>query len=75
MLELDVFLEALPEPVGRLTRQDDGSVSFRYVRDALPHPLSLSLPVREMPFDDAMTRSFFANLLFENAQREQVMQP
>lgn len=74
MLELDIFLEALPEPVGRLTRQDDGSVSFRYVRDALPYPLSLSLPVREMPFDDASTRSFFANLLFENAQREQVMQ-
>lgn len=74
MLELDVFFETLPDPVGRLTRQDDGGVSFRYVQDVLPHPLSLSLPVREMPFDDAATRGFFANLLFENAQREQVMQ-
>lgn len=74
MLELDVFLEALPEPVGRLTRHDDGDVSFRYLRDALPHPLSLSLPVRDAPFDDPVTRGFFANLLFENAQREQVMQ-
>lgn len=74
MLELDVFLEALHEPVGRLTRRDDGSVSFRYVQDALPHPISLSLPVREAPFDDPVTRGFFANLLFENAQREQVMQ-
>lgn len=73
-LELDVFLEALPAPVGRLTRHDDGEVSFRYLTDALPHPLSLSLPLREAPFDDTVTRGFFANLLFENAQRDQVMQ-
>lgn len=73
-LDLDVFLEALPEPIGRLTRFDDGSTSFRYLADRLPHPLSLSLPVREGPFGDAVTRAFFANLLFENAQREQIMQ-
>ncbi len=74
MLELDVFLEARPEPVGRLTRFDDGSTGFRYVADDLPHPLSLSLPMREEPFGDVATRGFFDNLLFENAQREQVMQ-
>lgn len=74
ILELDVFLEALPEPVGRLSRQDDGAISFRYLADALPHPLSLSLPLREEPFDDPVTRSFFSNLLFENVQREQIMQ-
>ncbi|WP_166461939.1 HipA domain-containing protein [Paracoccus alkanivorans] len=74
VLELDVFLEALPDPVGRLTRQGDGSTSFRYLTDALPHPLSLSLPLQEEPFGDPVTRSFFSNLLFENMQREQIMQ-
>jgi len=73
-LDLDVFFEALPDPIGRLTRFDDGSISFRYLVDALPHPLSLSLPLREEPFGDAVSRAFFANLLFENAQREQIMQ-
>lgn len=74
MLELDVFLESLPEPVGRLSRQDDGATRFCYLTDAMPHPLSLSLPLREEPFDDVATRGVFENLLFENAQREQVMQ-
>ena len=73
-LDLDVFLEAVPEPIGRLTRLEDSSTSFRYLTDRLPHPLSLSLPVREEAFGDAVTRAFFANLLFENAQRDQVMQ-
>lgn len=73
-LDLDVFLEAHPEPVGRLTRLDDGTTSFHYITNALAHPLSLSLPLREQPFTDSETRGFFANLLFENAQREQVMQ-
>jgi len=73
-LDLDVFLEAHPEPIGRLTRLNDGATGFRYLTDALPHPLSVSLPLRAEPFTDTETRGFFANLLFENAQREQVMQ-
>lgn len=73
-LDLDVFLEGQAAPIGRLTRLGDGATSFRYLTDALPHPLSLSLPLREAPFDDTATRSFFSNLLFENAQREQIMQ-
>jgi serine/threonine-protein kinase HipA len=73
-LDLDVFLEGCPDPVGCLTRHDDGATGFRYLTDNLPYPLSLSLPVREDPYGDSATRAFFANLLFENAQREQVMQ-
>ncbi|SOC19206.1 type II toxin-antitoxin system HipA family toxin [Rhodobacter maris] len=73
-LDLDVFLEAIPTPIGRLTRLDDGSVRFAYLTDALPHPLSLSLPLREEPYSDAVTRAFFSNLLFENAQRDQILQ-
>ena len=44
-LDLDVFLEAYPEPIGRLTRLEDGAISFHYLTDALAHPLSLSLPL------------------------------
>ncbi|OJH45378.1 HipA domain-containing protein [Paracoccus sp. SM22M-07] len=74
VLELDVFIEGLPEAVGRLTRQHSGAMAFRYLTDALPHPMSLSLPLREKPFSDVPTRGFFSNLLFENTQREQIMQ-
>lgn len=73
-LELDVFLEGMTAPAGRLARADDGAITFRYITDGLPHPLSLSLPVREEPYGDSLSRGFFSNLLFENAQREQVMQ-
>ena len=73
-LDLDVFLEAHPAPIGRLTRFEDGATGFRYLTDAPAHPLSVSLPLRDEPFTDTETRGFFANLLFENAQREQVMQ-
>ncbi|WP_166418268.1 type II toxin-antitoxin system HipA family toxin [Cochlodiniinecator piscidefendens] len=73
-LVLDVFLEAVQTPVGQLMRHDDGSLAFRYVTDELPHPISLSLPLRTAPYGDAETRGFFSNLLFENAQRDQIMQ-
>ncbi len=74
VLLLDVHLEGITTPIGQLSRGDDGAVQFRYVTDALPHPLSLSLPLREQAFGDADTRGFFANLLFENAMRDQVME-
>lgn len=73
-LHLDVLLEGTDDPAGRLSRLEDGSTAFRYLTDRLPHPISLSLPLREEPFRDADTRAFFSNLLFENPQREQVMQ-
>ena len=72
-LVLDVHLEGLDHPVGQLTGADDGSMAFRYSMAALPYPLSLSLPVQDAPFSDAATRAFFANLLFENAMRNQIM--
>lgn len=73
-IDLDVFLEGIPLPIGELSRLDDGTCTFRYLTDAVPHPVSLSLPIRDEPFGDLPTRSFFSNLLFENAQRERVMQ-
>lgn len=74
MVRLDVFLEGLPRPVGELAKLDSGSIQFRYVRENLAHPISQSLPLREEPFGDVATRAFFDNLLFENVQRDQIMQ-
>ena len=78
MTILDVFLEGLPAPVGALSRTSTGDLQFCYLRDDLAHPLSLSLslslPIREAPFDDLPTRAFFENLMFENAQRDQILQ-
>ncbi len=54
--------------VGTLSREN-GRLVFRYDRQWLDdpgsHPLSLSLPLREAPFDDAATRTWFGNLLPE----------
>ena len=62
MLTIDVHIEGVDGPAGALSRFDDGSTSFRYLRDDLPHPVSLSLPVREEPFGDTQVRGFFSNL-------------
>ncbi|MCB1310829.1 MAG: HipA N-terminal domain-containing protein [Sedimentitalea sp.] len=67
---LDVYIEGVDAPVARLTGEE-GTMSFRYLTDTAQ--ISLSLPVREAAFGDAEARAFFANLIFENEQREQVM--
>ena len=74
MTVLDVYLEAGREPIGKLSSEPDGDMSFRYVTDAIPHAISASLPIREEPFGDVAVRGFFSNLLFENEMRDQVMQ-
>ena len=74
MTVLDVYLEAGREPIGQLSSEPDGDMSFRYVTDAIPHPISASLPIREEPFGDVVVRGFFSNLLFENEMRDHVMQ-
>lgn len=74
MTILDVYLEAVPEPIGQLSSGPDGEMAFAYLTDALPHPISLSLPLQEEPFGDVLTRGFFSNLLFENEMRDDVMQ-
>ena len=74
MTVLDVYLEAVREPIGQLSSESDGDMTFRYVTDAIPHAISASLPIREEPFGDVVVRGFFSNLLFENEMRDQVMQ-
>ncbi len=69
METLDVWL--LDRRAGTL-EQDRGRLSFVYAPDyvtAPGPPLSRALPVRDEPFDDAVTESFFANLLPEGKVR------
>lgn len=54
-------------PVGQLDR-NDGRLSFTYGDDAHA-PLSVTMPVRAEPYDDASSRAFFQNLLPEGAWR------
>ncbi len=68
-LTLDVRIDGFADPIGQLTRNDEGGHSFAY-REAhleLPNamPLSLSLPLRLGPYPDVITRAFFGNLLAE----------
>lgn len=47
---------------------------YQHLPSGAGHPVSASLPLREEPFDDVVTRGFFSNILFENEMRDQVMQ-
>lgn len=77
MQSLNVWVEASPDPIGRLTSDDHGAVQFAYapawIEAVASFPLSLSLPLREEPFGDAISRAFFSNLLQENDQLERVI--
>lgn len=69
MMQLDVRLDKFEEPIGTLSSDDRGAVTFAYSvtyaarGDALA--LSLSLPLGTTPFDDFLTRAYFDNLLQE----------
>lgn len=77
MRSLNVWVETSAEPVGLLSADDNGAVRFSYapawVHTAANFSLSLSLPLREDPFGDAISRAFFSNLLQENDQLERVI--
>lgn len=73
-MKMDVWIEGFDRPVGHLTRNDDKTLSFVYAPQAgHAQRLSLSLPIRAEPFTDADCRGYFANLLFEGPQLEQVL--
>lgn len=73
--QLHVWL--LDRPVGVLT-QTQGRLSFAYRNDWLvadgAQPLSQTLPLQSEPFDDAVSRAFFAGLLPEGRNRQLVAQ-
>jgi serine/threonine-protein kinase HipA len=72
--ELAVWLG--PLRVGLLRQVERRRLAFQYDADHLVRgdvaPLSLSLPLREPPFDDALARPYFANLLPDARLREAV---
>ncbi|KAK0332273.1 hypothetical protein LTR94_025553, partial [Friedmanniomyces endolithicus] len=74
---LDVYLDGSPRPVGALAALDNGSTRFVYmdhhIAQADAIPLSLSLPLTDEPYGDALTRAFFDNLLPENDQMRRIM--
>jgi serine/threonine-protein kinase HipA len=66
MTALDVYLH--DERAGVLERLDGAGLRFTYDRDwltAAEAPISLSLPLREEPYEDADCRPFFSGLLPE----------
>lgn len=77
MRSLNVWVEAFSEPVGLLNSDENGAIQFSYApawfQSAANFPLSLSLPLREDPFGDSISRAFFSNLLQENDQLERVI--
>jgi serine/threonine-protein kinase HipA len=73
-MRMDVWMEGSDTPLGWLVRAGDKSLSFAYSPDAAPgQRLSLSLPVTAEPHGDAACRGYFANLIFEGEQRDQVL--
>lgn len=69
VLALDVRLDNSESPVGVLVRDQHGGLAFAYneayVSDPQAISLSLSLPLTPEPFEEAVARPFFDNLLQE----------
>lgn len=61
---------------GRLTQDNSGRLLFAYATEYLEAeqhwPLSVSLPVQDREFDDAVTRPFFSGLLPDEFVREKI---
>jgi serine/threonine-protein kinase HipA len=72
--DLAVYLHG--EEVGRLRQEDSGRLSFTYRRAWLDRSdaraVSLSLPLREEPFEDRDARPFFAGLLPDELARDRL---
>ena len=73
-------MEGVDFPIGRLDYADAGrqSICFAYADDWLAHanafPISLSLPLKEGPHNDRLSRAYFNNLLQENDQLDRLLQ-
>lgn len=72
--ELRVWLEEAE--VGTLVQRDDGQLRFEYgaswLRADDRRSISLSLPLREAPFDDRAARAFFGGLLPDDDARRRL---
>jgi len=68
MSALNVFLGE--QQVGVLSQQDAGELRFQYLPGATP--ISVSLPLREEPFEDGECYPFFEGILPEENQRRAI---
>ena len=68
-ISLDVRLDGFDDPIGNLLRDEKGAMAFAYQSHYLDNPdaipLSLSLPLTDVPYEDQRARPFFDNLLQE----------
>ncbi len=71
---LDVYF--YDRPVGKLSQDSSGRLSFAYNREYLNSdgalPLSIALPLRGQPFDHLASQAFFEGLLPEGDVRHQL---
>jgi serine/threonine-protein kinase HipA len=76
-MRLDVWIDGVGLPAGKLEALDNGAVAFHYSDDYLASarlPLSQSLPLQTEVYGDAITRAFFDNLLPENDQTRRLIE-
>lgn len=73
-MRLDVWLEAVSEPIGILERKADKSLTFTYTGELKAEKrLSIALPVRKEDYSDAYCVAYFGNLLFEGRELDRIM--
>ena len=76
MAERDLTVYLQGEAVGTLRQEGSGRLMFFYLGEWLERPearpISLSLPLREEPFDDGAARPFFAGLLPDELARDRL---
>ncbi len=71
---LDIYLHK--KKAGRLTQDNDATLSFVYAPEYLAgdehHAISVSMPLREEPYPDKITRPYFSGLLPDERARRRL---
>lgn len=72
--DLDVYLG--DQRAGTLAQDDTGALTFLYTKDYLgttkPQIISVSMPLREQPYPDRITRPYFSGLLPDERARQRL---
>lgn len=72
--DMDVYLG--DQRAGTLAQDDTGALTFLYTKDYLcttkPQKISVSMPLREQPYPDRITRPYFSGLLPDERARQRL---
>jgi serine/threonine-protein kinase HipA len=72
--DMDVYLG--DQRAGTLAQDDTGALTFLYTKDYLgttkPQIISVSMPLREQPYPDRITRPYFSGLLPDERARQRL---